>query len=72
MIRLFWIADDLQHWAGYTPETGYVKFPAEANGWERRKPFHGFDPLLIREVPAGLAFNTGFPIVREARRSAAA
>jgi hypothetical protein len=73
MIRLYWSNDHQKHWVGYTADTGYVIFPAEADGWMRRRPFHGFDPLLIREVPARLAFNTGFPTEGvERRRSTAA
>jgi hypothetical protein len=36
-------------------------FPARENGWELRQPARGLDPLHLREVPAKLARNTGFP-----------
>ena len=71
MVKLYASVDDRQHWIGYTPETGYVIFPAEINGWGKRKPLRGFDPLRIREVPARLGFNTGFPF-EEKKKSAAA
>ena len=60
MTRLYWSADHPSHWIGFTSESGYVIFPAEENGWRNRKPF--LDPVIIREVPSRLAFNTGFPI----------
>jgi hypothetical protein len=60
MARLYWSAEHQSHWIGFTPESGYVIFPAEENGWGYRKPL--LDSLIIREVPSWLAFNTGFPI----------
>ncbi len=72
MARLYWSADHQCHWIAHTPEAGYVIFPAEENGWSKKKPFHGFDPLRIREVPGRMGFNTGFPDTSEERKSAAA
>jgi hypothetical protein len=34
-------------------------FPAEENGWERRQPARGLDPMHVREVLLRLAANTG-------------
>ena len=48
-------------WIAYTPATGWVMFPAVPNGWEKRQPCRGLDPLYLREVPARQAFHTGFP-----------
>jgi hypothetical protein len=72
MTRLYWSADHQNYWIGYTAETGYVIFPAEADGWTKKKPFQGFDPLRIREVPARLAFNTGFPVRDTEKRASTA
>ncbi len=73
MGRLYCSADHQQHWIAYTPEEGYVIFPAEENGWIKKHPFHGFDPLRMREVPTWLAFKTGFPAgSSKERRSTAA
>ena len=36
-------------------------FLAEINGWKKRKPTSGFDPLEMREVPLRMGFNTGIP-----------
>ena len=48
-------------WFAYAPNVGWVMFPAEANGWEKRRPARGFDPVDVREVPLRLGFNTGIP-----------
>jgi hypothetical protein len=48
-------------WFAFSPETGWVMFPAERNGWRRRQPARGFDPIDVREVPIRLGFNTGLP-----------
>ena len=47
------------HWFAYSPWTGWVKFPMEADGWERREPARGIDPIDIREVPVQLAEAAG-------------
>jgi hypothetical protein len=48
-------------WIAYSPATGWVKFPMDAEGWEKREPARGLDPIDIREVPISLAFATGIP-----------
>jgi hypothetical protein len=48
-------------WVAYVPELGWVIFPARENGWEMRQPARGLDPLYLREVPARLAVEAGFP-----------
>ena len=48
-------------WFAYGPNVGWVMFPAEVNGWEKRRPARGFDPVDVREVPLRLGFNTGIP-----------
>ncbi len=59
MIKLYKSTTHLQHWIAYVPGMGWMKFPAEENGWEKRKPANGLDPMHLREVPLGLASNTG-------------
>ncbi len=34
-------------------------FPAQENGWEKRQPARGLDPMHVREVVLQLASNTG-------------
>jgi hypothetical protein len=34
-------------------------FPAQENGWEKRQPARGLDPMHVREVVLRLASNTG-------------
>ena len=46
-------------WYAFSPETGWVMFPAEVDGWAKREPARGIDPLDVREVPLKLGFNTG-------------
>ncbi len=48
-------------WFANGPNVGWVMFPAEANGWEKRSPARGLDPVDVREVPLRLGFNTGIP-----------
>jgi hypothetical protein len=48
-------------WYAHSQSTGWVMFPAEAGGWERRQPARGIDPIDIREVPLQLASDTGIP-----------
>ena len=60
--RLFWSRDHDRHWIAYTPATGYVCFPAERDGWHKRRPVPTYGADELREIPARLAFNTGFPM----------
>jgi hypothetical protein len=46
-------------WFAFSPDTGWVMFPAEVGGWEKREPARGIDPLDVREVPLRFGFNTG-------------
>jgi hypothetical protein len=48
-------------WFAFSPETGWVMFPAERNGWGKRQPARGIDPIDIREVPVSMGLNTGLP-----------
>ena len=48
-------------WFAFSPATGWVRFPAEADGWARREPARGIDPIDIREVPVELGAAAGVP-----------
>ena len=49
-------------WFAYSQVTGWVKFPIEAEGWQKREPARGIDPIDIREVPVHLALEAGVPV----------
>ena len=48
-------------WFAYSSATGWIRFPAEADGWERRERARGIDPIDIREVPVELGAAAGVP-----------
>jgi hypothetical protein len=48
-------------WFAYSKTTGWVTFPIESNGWQKRQPARGIDPIDIREVPVTLALEAGIP-----------
>ena len=48
-------------WYAHGEFTGWVMFPAEPNGWDKREPARGVDPLYTREVALNLASGTGLP-----------
>jgi hypothetical protein len=54
------------HWIAYSAGTGWVIFPARANGWEERSSAKGLDPMYLRQAPLQLALDTG---IMEAMRS---
>jgi hypothetical protein len=58
--KLYWSRDYYRHWVAFTPKHGFVVFPAEQNGWSKRRPV-AHDPAKLQEIPADRAFNTGFP-----------
>lgn len=59
-MKLFWTRNDRKHWIAFSEGTGLVAFPAEVNGWSKRRPADiGADQL--REVPLHLAAYTGLP-----------
>jgi hypothetical protein len=61
MRKLYRSALHQNHWVAYVSGCGWVVFPASENGWEMRKPARGLDPLYLREAPARLAADAGFP-----------
>ena len=46
-------------WFAHSVTTGWVMFPAVADGWSKREPARGMDPMDVREVPIRLAAITG-------------
>ena len=59
MIKLYASLDHPREWVAYVPESGWLAFPDNENGWEQRKPVRGLDPIHLREVPLRLAAGTG-------------
>jgi hypothetical protein len=57
-------------WFAYSRTTGWVKFPAEAGGWDRREPARGLDPIDLREVPVQLAAAAGIPDANDFQEAA--
>ena len=56
-----------QRWYAHSNAMGWVMFPAEPNGWEKREPARGVDPLYTREMPLKLAAGTGIPLATDDR-----
>ena len=48
-------------WFANSQATGWVMFPVEADGWQKRERARGIDPIDIREVPVQLAVEAGIP-----------
>jgi hypothetical protein len=48
-------------WFAFGPKIGWVIFPAEVGGWQKRQPTRGADLIDICEVPLCMGFNTGIP-----------
>ncbi len=61
MRKLYRSAVHKNYWIAFTKDQGWVAFPDKENGWEQRHPARGIDPLYLREAPAKLAANAGFP-----------
>ncbi len=61
MRKLYRSAVHQNFWIAFTEDQGWVAFPDKENGWEMRRPARGIDPLYLREAPANMAANTGFP-----------
>ena len=48
-------------WFAFGPKIGWVTFPAEVGGWQKRQATCGPDLIELREVPLRMGFNTGIP-----------
>ena len=69
-MKLYQCAQHPGQWIAWTPETGWVSFPAADNGWDQRKPCRGLDPVHLRQVPLRLAQTAGIEPVEVLRRAA--
>ena len=58
-MRLYRNQNDPNRWYAHSQATGWVMFPAEMNGWTKRQPARGIDPLYFREMSLQLALDTG-------------
>lgn len=71
-MKLYRNSQYVNRWFAYSDKTGWVMFPAEIDGWEKRQPARGFDPIHAREVSLSMALNTGIPGAPELAENAAA
>jgi hypothetical protein len=60
-MRLYRDPGYMAHWFAWSPTVGWVIFPAEIAGWQKRRPVSDIDPIDVCEVPLRLGFNTGIP-----------
>jgi hypothetical protein len=60
-MKLFRSARHETCWFAFGPVIGWVSFPAEIGGWQKRKPACGVDRRAMFEVPLRMGFNTGIP-----------
>jgi hypothetical protein len=60
-MRLFRSTINPARWFAFDAEIGWVMFPAEVGGWQKRQPARGVDPLYMREVPLRMGLNSGIP-----------
>jgi hypothetical protein len=60
-MKLFRSSKHTTCWFAFGPRIGWVTFPAEAGGWQKRRPARGMKALDVHEVPLRLGFNTGLP-----------
>jgi hypothetical protein len=62
MFKLYKSSCHPRLWIAYLPGSGWVMFPIAPNGWEKRQPARGLDPMHLRQVPATEALAAGFPV----------
>jgi hypothetical protein len=60
-MRLYRSTKNATQWFAFNPVVGWVMFPAEIGGWQKRQPACRMNRIDIREVPLRLGFNTGIP-----------
>jgi hypothetical protein len=63
MLKLYRSSCHPRHWIAYVPGAGWLMFPDRADGWAKRQPARGLDPMHLREVPAVLGSAAGFATV---------
>jgi len=59
MARLYRSTSDCQHWLTWIEGSGWLRFPARANGWDERCPATAVNRRQLQRVPLRLAFHTG-------------
>ena len=59
-MKLYRSTKDIR-WFAFGSKIGWVSFPAEVGGWNKRQPTCGADLIDMREVPVCMGFNTGIP-----------
>ena len=60
-VKLYRSAKDSGRWFAFGPKIGWVMFPAEVDGWQKRQRARGMAPIDLHEVPIRMGFNTGIP-----------
>ena len=60
-MKLYRSTEDVTRWFAFARSTGWVAFPAEIGGWHKRQSIRCVNPLVMREVPLRMGFNTGIP-----------
>jgi len=63
-VKLYRSAKHENRWFAFGPGIGWLTFPSNVGGWQKRQPARGIDLLDLREVPLRLGFNTGFPVLQ--------
>jgi hypothetical protein len=48
-------------WFAFGARIGWMMFPAEVGGWQKRQHTNGPDLSEMREIPLCRGFNTGIP-----------
>ena len=60
-MKLFRNSEYPNRWYAYSESIGWVMFPAEPDGWSKREPARGIDPVRVRQVALALGSGTGIP-----------
>ena len=63
-MKLYRSTIDSTRWYAFSSTTGWMTFPAQVAGWQRRRHVRGVNRLVMREVPLRMGFNTGIPANR--------
>jgi hypothetical protein len=56
--KLYRDLDHPEQWIAWSPKLGWVRFPAQPNGWAERQPVDELKTLNLHEVPLAQAFDT--------------
>jgi len=63
-VKLYRSKEHMSRWFAFDPLIGWVSFPAEIGGWQKRQPAPGVSRLSMCQVPLRMGFNTGIPGAR--------